>query len=105
MRASFPLEAPFWKWRRAPGSCPLNSPKRGFAMMGLDIGRTFVELARKNAEKSGVHVRFEHGNAAETPFADQSFDFLCAAPLSRILPIPEERSEKCVASSNLAGAV
>jgi protein-L-isoaspartate O-methyltransferase len=43
---------------------------------GLDISKTFVGLARKNAEKSGVHVRFEQGNASRMPFSDQSFDFL-----------------------------
>lgn len=59
-----------------PGFLAVELAKRGFAVTGLDISRTFVELACKNAESSGVHIRFERGNASQMPFADQSFDFL-----------------------------
>jgi ubiquinone/menaquinone biosynthesis C-methylase UbiE len=59
-----------------PGFLSVELAKHSLAVTGLDISKTFVELARKNAEKSGVHVRFEQGNASQMPFADQSFDFL-----------------------------
>jgi ubiquinone/menaquinone biosynthesis C-methylase UbiE len=59
-----------------PGFLAVELAKRGFAVTGLDISKTFVELARKNAEKAGVRVRFEQGNASRMPFADRSFDFL-----------------------------
>jgi ubiquinone/menaquinone biosynthesis C-methylase UbiE len=47
-----------------------------FHVTGLDISRTFVDLARRNAEKLSVGVRFEQGNAAKMPFPEMSFDFL-----------------------------
>jgi ubiquinone/menaquinone biosynthesis C-methylase UbiE len=59
-----------------PGFLSVELARRGFTVTGLDISRTFIELARRNAEKAGVHVRFEQGNASRVPFADQSFDFL-----------------------------
>jgi ubiquinone/menaquinone biosynthesis C-methylase UbiE len=59
-----------------PGFLAVELARRGFAVTGLDISRTFIELARRNAEKSGVDVRLEQGNASRMPFADQSFDFL-----------------------------
>jgi ubiquinone/menaquinone biosynthesis C-methylase UbiE len=59
-----------------PGFLSVELAKRGFGVTGLDISKTFVDLARNNAESAGVHVRFEQGNAAKTPFADRSFDFL-----------------------------
>jgi ubiquinone/menaquinone biosynthesis C-methylase UbiE len=59
-----------------PGFLSVELAKRGLTVTGLDISKTFVGLARTNAEKSGVHVRFEQGNASRMPFADQSFDFL-----------------------------
>jgi ubiquinone/menaquinone biosynthesis C-methylase UbiE len=59
-----------------PGFLAVELARRGFAVTGLDISRTFIELARKNAERAGVDARFELGNAADMPFADQSFDFL-----------------------------
>jgi ubiquinone/menaquinone biosynthesis C-methylase UbiE len=43
---------------------------------GLDISRTFVDLAAKNAKAAGVNVNFQHGNAAKMPFAENSFDFV-----------------------------
>jgi ubiquinone/menaquinone biosynthesis C-methylase UbiE len=43
---------------------------------GLDISRTFVDLAQKNAAEAGVHIDFRQGNASEMPFAENSFDLL-----------------------------
>lgn len=43
---------------------------------GLDISRTMVELAVKNAATEGVEVSFQQGNASALPFADASFDFV-----------------------------
>ena len=43
---------------------------------GLDISRSFVRIARENAERAGVSVAFVHGNAAAMPFEPDSFNFL-----------------------------
>ena len=59
-----------------PGFLSVEPAKRGFAVTGLDISKTFVYLAANNVERVGVHVRFEQGNASDMPFADQSFDIL-----------------------------
>lgn len=48
----------------------------GYRITGLDISRTFVEIARRNATEAGVEVDFRQGNAASMPFEDQSFEFL-----------------------------
>jgi ubiquinone/menaquinone biosynthesis C-methylase UbiE len=47
-----------------------------FRVTGLDISKTFVELARKNAAEAGVRVDFREGNASAMPFAANSFDLL-----------------------------
>lgn len=47
-----------------------------FRVTGLDVSRTFVEIARKNAAEAGVLVEFRLGNASEMPFAENSFDLL-----------------------------
>jgi len=47
-----------------------------FAVTGLDISKTFVELARQNAFEAGVAVDFQQGNASEMPFAAGRFDLL-----------------------------
>jgi ubiquinone/menaquinone biosynthesis C-methylase UbiE len=47
-----------------------------FRVTGLDISRTFVDIARKNAATAGVAAEFRLGNASEMPFADNSFNLL-----------------------------
>jgi ubiquinone/menaquinone biosynthesis C-methylase UbiE len=60
-----------------PGYFAVELAKLGdFAIVGLDISKTCVEIARENAAKSGVRAEFRQGNAAEMPFGDEEFDFL-----------------------------
>jgi ubiquinone/menaquinone biosynthesis C-methylase UbiE len=63
-----------------PGYLAIELAKRGYRVTALDISRSFVEIARNNAEQAGVRIDVRLGNAARMPFADNSFDFVvCAA--------------------------
>jgi ubiquinone/menaquinone biosynthesis C-methylase UbiE len=57
---------------------------------GLDISKTFVELAKKNAEEAGVRAEFRLGNAAHMPFADHSFDLLVCRAAFKNFSEPEK---------------
>jgi ubiquinone/menaquinone biosynthesis C-methylase UbiE len=46
------------------------------SVVGLDISRTFVEIATRKAQEAGVAVQFHLGDASAMPFADSSFDFV-----------------------------
>jgi ubiquinone/menaquinone biosynthesis C-methylase UbiE len=60
-----------------PGYFSIELAKLGsYSITGLDISRTFVEIADKKATEAGVHVDFRQGNASSMPFADDTFDFL-----------------------------
>jgi ubiquinone/menaquinone biosynthesis C-methylase UbiE len=60
-----------------PGYFSIELGKRGkYKITGLDISRTFVEIARKNARQEGVEVDFGLGNASRMQFADDSFDLI-----------------------------
>lgn len=60
-----------------PGYFAIELAKlRKDSIAGLDISRSFVEIASRNALEAGVAVDFRQGNAAAMPFADASFDFL-----------------------------
>lgn len=51
-----------------------------FTITGLDVSRTFVEIATENAKKAGAKIDFRLGNASAMPFADASFDLVyCSA--------------------------
>ncbi|HTZ60132.1 MAG TPA: class I SAM-dependent methyltransferase [Acidobacteriaceae bacterium] len=59
-----------------PGFLSIELAKRGLSVRGVDISRTFVDLARRNAEAEGVKVRFDLGNASALPIKDASVDFV-----------------------------
>ena len=60
-----------------PGYFCIALAKMGdFQITGLDISKSFVEIARKNASKAGVKVDFREGNASDLPFNNETFDFI-----------------------------
>jgi ubiquinone/menaquinone biosynthesis C-methylase UbiE len=50
-------------------------------IVGLDVSRTMVEIASRNAEEAEVadRVSFRLGNAAQMPFPVESFDFVVSS--------------------------
>jgi ubiquinone/menaquinone biosynthesis C-methylase UbiE len=64
-----------------PGYLSIELAQMGYyAITGLDISRSFVEIARQNAQQAGVNVTFRHGNASQMPFAGETFDrIVCSA--------------------------
>ena len=60
-----------------PGYFAIELARLGdYRITGLDISKTFVEIAKRNAAQAGVQVNFRHGNASGMPFKSESFDFL-----------------------------
>lgn len=64
-----------------PGFFAIELAKLGpFAITGLDISRSFVEIATAGARAAGVEVDFQHGDASAMPFAAESFNLVyCSA--------------------------
>lgn len=64
-----------------PGYCAIELAKLGnYEIVGLDISKTFIEIASVNATKAGMRVDFRRGNVSDMPFSDETFDFvLCRA--------------------------
>ncbi len=63
---------------------------RRFRVTGLDISKTFVELAQNNAESEGVAAEFRQGNASQMPFPDNSFDLLVCRAAFKNFSEPEK---------------
>lgn len=61
---------------------------------GLDISKTFVEIAVKNAANAGVRAEFRQGNASEMPFAADSFDLLVCRAAFKNFSAPEKALEE-----------
>lgn len=65
-----------------PGYLAIELARRPgrYRVTGLDISRTFIQIASANAREAGVSVDFQHGDAERMPFADGSFDrIVCQA--------------------------
>jgi ubiquinone/menaquinone biosynthesis C-methylase UbiE len=63
-----------------PGFLAIELAKRGLRVRAIDISKTFVEIARRNAASEGVQAQFEMGNAAALAVDDASVDFaVCRA--------------------------
>jgi len=60
-----------------PGYLAIEIARRGqFHVSGLDISRTFVQIASEHARQVGVEVDFQQGDAAVMPFEADSFDLI-----------------------------
>jgi ubiquinone/menaquinone biosynthesis C-methylase UbiE len=58
-----------------PGYFCIELAKLGDCQItGLDISKSFVEIARRNALEAGIQADFRLGNASDMPFSDETFD-------------------------------
>jgi ubiquinone/menaquinone biosynthesis C-methylase UbiE len=64
-----------------PGYFAIELARLGaYHVVGLDISRSFVQIARAKAKETGVAVEFHHGNVANMPFGANMFDcIICRA--------------------------
>jgi ubiquinone/menaquinone biosynthesis C-methylase UbiE len=60
-----------------PGYLAIELAKRGqYEITGLDISKTFVEIAARNARDASLDIDFLQGNASAMPFLDNTFDLI-----------------------------
>jgi ubiquinone/menaquinone biosynthesis C-methylase UbiE len=73
-----------------PGFFSIELAKLGtFKITGLDISKTFVGIACRNAQEAGVDADFRQGNASKMPFESESFDFLLCRAAFKNFSEPE----------------
>jgi ubiquinone/menaquinone biosynthesis C-methylase UbiE len=73
-----------------PGYLAIELAKLGGRhVTGLDISKTFVEIARHNALDAGIDVEFQQGNVSAMPFPENAFDFLVCRAAFKNFSQPE----------------
>ena len=78
-----------------PGFLAIELARTGkYAVTGLDVSKTFVDLARKNAAQAGVSPQFLEGNVSAMPFKDDSFDLLVCRAAFKNFSEPEKALEE-----------
>jgi ubiquinone/menaquinone biosynthesis C-methylase UbiE len=75
-----------------PGYLPVEIAKRSslINVIGVDLSRKLIEMARSNAAKAGLTDRltFQAGNAGRLDFADSSFDMVISTGMLHSLKEP-----------------
>jgi ubiquinone/menaquinone biosynthesis C-methylase UbiE len=74
--ATLPPGAAILEVAPGPGYFAVELARLGFAVQGIDISRTMVEIATGHAAAEGVEVTFRQGDAAALPFPDATFDLV-----------------------------
>ncbi|MEW9532499.1 class I SAM-dependent methyltransferase [Microbispora sp. NPDC049125] len=74
--AGLPNGAAILEVAPGPGYLAVEMARLGFAVTGLDLSRTFVDIATANARRAGVDVDVKLGDAADLPFDAESFDLI-----------------------------
>ena len=75
-----------------PGYLPIEIAKRSptIKVIGVDLSRKLIEMARSNASKAGLDERltFRSGNAGKLDFTDSSFDMVISTGMLHSLKDP-----------------
>lgn len=56
------------------GNLALPAARAGAAVTGIDIAPNLIKQARENAEREGLKIQFDEGDAEALPYDDASFD-------------------------------
>lgn len=90
LRAQLPAGAEVLEVAPGPGFLSVELARGGYCRVtGLDISRTFVEIARKNASAADVAADFRHGNASRMPFRADQFDLVVCRAAFKNFSEPE----------------
>jgi len=74
-----------------PGYFSVEMARLGrFHVTGLDISRTFVEIATENARTAGVPLTIRLGDASRMPFPEGSFDLVVCQAAFKNFSRPQE---------------
>ena len=72
-----------------PGYLTIEMARLGtFEVTGLDISRTFVQIAAANAREAGLRVDFRQGDVAAMPFPPGTFDLIVCQAAFKNFALP-----------------
>ena len=72
-----PADARILEVAPGPGYLSIELAQQGqYRITGLDISKTFVEIATENARRASLKIDFQQGNASAMPFPKDTFDFI-----------------------------
>jgi ubiquinone/menaquinone biosynthesis C-methylase UbiE len=89
LTAGLPEGAQVLEVAPGPGYLAIEMARSGrLHVTGLDISRTFVEIASENARQARVTADFRQGDAARMPFENESFDLIVCQAAFKNFTLP-----------------
>src|SRR5258708_1238418 len=71
------------------GNLTLPAARMGAIVRGVDIAPNLIKQARENAEREGLRIQFDEGDAEALPYEDASFDAVVTMFGAMFAPRPE----------------
>jgi ubiquinone/menaquinone biosynthesis C-methylase UbiE len=71
------------------GNLALPAARIGAIVTGVDIAPNLLKQARENAEREGLRIQFDEGDAEALPYEDASFDIVVTMFGAMFAPRPE----------------
>jgi SAM-dependent methyltransferase len=71
------------------GQIAIPAARSGAMVVGVDISTNWLEQARSRADREGVAVQFDEGDAERLPYDDASFDLVVSLIGAMFAPQPE----------------
>lgn len=87
------------------GNLAILAAQKGADVTGIDIADNLVEAAKQRAEKLGLDIKFEQGDAEAMPYADGEFDLVMTMYGAMFAPRPEVTASELVRVTKRGGTI
>ncbi len=78
------------------GNLAVVAAQKGADVTGIDIADNLVEAAKGRAEKLGLNIKFEQGDAEALPYPDNSFDLVMTMYGAMFAPRPDVVADELI---------
>ena len=87
------------------GNLAIIAAQKGATVTGIDIADNLVEAAKQRADKLGLDIKFEQGDAEAMPYPDDSFDVVMTMFGAMFAPRPEVAAGELVRVCKPGGTI
>ena len=78
------------------GNLAIPAAKAGATVTGVDIATNLLDQARTRAQRVGVQIQFDEGDAEQLPYPDAAFDLIVSMYGAMFAPRPERVAAELV---------
>ena len=87
------------------GNLAIPAAREGARVSGVDIAPNLIATARREAERAGVEVAFEVGDAESLPYPDGRFDTVVSMFGAMFAPHPERAADELLRVTRSGGRI